>query len=189
MADSLTRVRMPTLSSLLTHRLSSRQPVVLPVTTQMASWQPWWRHQMETVSALLALCAGNSLVTGVFPAQRPVTRSFDVFFDLRLNKWLSKQSWGWWYETQSRSFWGHYNVFRGLDDVILNVRRDCTKIAVTLKFQRIRVTHVFPPPPPPPRPGTNCRDMCIRLQWFLFKNMFLKMSSENINPFVQASMY
>ena len=44
----------------------------------------WWRHQMETFSALLALCAGNSPVTGEFPAQRPVTRSFDVFFDLRL---------------------------------------------------------------------------------------------------------
>ena len=50
----------------------------------------WWRHQMETVSALLVICAGNSPVTGEFPAQRPVTRSFDVFFDLRLNKRLSK---------------------------------------------------------------------------------------------------
>ena len=46
-------------------------------------------------SALLALCAGNSPVPGEFPAQRPVTRSFDVFFDLRLNKRLSKQSRGW----------------------------------------------------------------------------------------------
>ena len=45
---------------------------------------------METFSALLALCAGNSLVTGEFPAQRPVTRSFGVFFDLRLYKRLSK---------------------------------------------------------------------------------------------------
>ena len=44
----------------------------------------WWRHQMETFSALLDLCAGNSPVTGEFPAQRPVMRSFDVFFDLRL---------------------------------------------------------------------------------------------------------
>ena len=44
---------------------------------------------METFSALPAICAGNSPVTGEFPAQRPVTRSFDVFFDLRLNKQLS----------------------------------------------------------------------------------------------------
>ena len=47
----------------------------------------WRRRQMKTFSALLALCAGNLPVTGEFPAQRPVTRSFDVFFDLRLNKW------------------------------------------------------------------------------------------------------
>ena len=52
----------------------------------------WWRHQMETFSALLAICAGNSPVPGEFPAQRPVTQSFDVFFHLRLNKRLSKQS-------------------------------------------------------------------------------------------------
>ena len=68
---------------------------------------PWWRHQMATFSALLALCAGNSPVTGEFPAQRPVTRIFDVFFELCLNKRLSKQSCGWWFETPSRSLWRH----------------------------------------------------------------------------------
>ena len=41
--------------------------------------QSWLRHQMETLSALLAICAGNSWVTGEFPAQRPVTRNFDIF--------------------------------------------------------------------------------------------------------------
>ena len=51
-----------------------------------------WRHQMETFSALLVICAGNSSVTGEFPEQSPVTRSFAVFFDLRLNEWLCKQS-------------------------------------------------------------------------------------------------
>ena len=69
----------------------------------------WWRHQMETFSTSLAICAGNSPVPGEFPAQRPVTRSFGVFFDLRLNKWLSKQSWGWWFETLSRPLWRHCN--------------------------------------------------------------------------------
>ena len=62
---------------------------------------------METFSALLAICAGNSPVPGEFPAQRPVARSFNVFFDLRLNKRLSKQSWGWWFETQSRPLCRH----------------------------------------------------------------------------------
>ena len=54
------------------------------------------------------LC-GEFTAPGEFPAQRPVTRSFDVFFDLRLNKRLSKQSWGWWFETLSRSLWRHCN--------------------------------------------------------------------------------
>ena len=56
---------------------------------------------METFSVLLALCAGNSLVTSEFPEQKPVTQNFDVFFDLRLNKQLSKQSRGWWFERPS----------------------------------------------------------------------------------------
>ena len=66
---------------------------------------------METFSALQALCAGISPVPGEFPAQRPVTRSFDVFFDLRPNKRLSKQSWGWWFETLSCSLWRHCNDY------------------------------------------------------------------------------
>ena len=65
-----------------------------------------WRHEMETFSALLA----DSPVPGEFPTQRPVTRSFDVFYDLRLNKRLSKQSWGWWFEMPSRPLWRHLNV-------------------------------------------------------------------------------
>ena len=62
---------------------------------------------METFSALLFLCAGNSPVTGEFPSQRPVTRSFGVLFDLHLNERMSKQSWGWWLETPLRSLWRH----------------------------------------------------------------------------------
>ena len=58
----------------------------------------WWRHQMEIFWPV------NS------PHKWPVTRSFDVFFDLRLNKRLSKQSWGWWFETLSRPLWRHCNV-------------------------------------------------------------------------------
>ena len=72
----------------------------------------WWCHQMETFPALLAICAGNSAVTGEFPTQKPVTRSFDVFFDLRLNKRLSKQWRGWWFGTPSRPLWRHCNGHR-----------------------------------------------------------------------------
>ena len=79
----------------------------------------WWRHQIETLSALLAICAGNSPVTGEFTSQRPVTRSFDVFFDLRLNKRWSKQSWRWWFETPSRPLWRHCNVAMRMSQLLL----------------------------------------------------------------------
>ena len=64
-----------------------------------------WRHQMETFSVLLAICAGNSPV----PAQRPVTRSFDVFFDLRLiNDWVNNREAG-----DLRRYCAHYYVIVG----------------------------------------------------------------------------
>ena len=69
----------------------------------------WWRHQMETISAFLAFCARNSPVTGEFPTGRPVTRNFDVFIDLRLNKRLSKHPWVWWFDTPPGSLWCHCN--------------------------------------------------------------------------------
>ena len=53
--------------------------------------------------------SGEVTGLGEFPTQRPVTRSFDVFFDLRLNKRLSKQWWGLLYETLSRPLWRHRN--------------------------------------------------------------------------------
>ena len=54
------------------------------------------------------LC-GEFTAPGEFPSQRPVTRSFDNFFDLRLNKRLSKQSWDWWFEMPLRQLWRHCN--------------------------------------------------------------------------------
>ena len=75
---------------------------------------PWWRHQVQTFSTLLALCAGNSPVTGEFPEQRPVTRCFDVFFDLRLKTQLSKQWRRRRFETPARSLWRHNNSFTGI---------------------------------------------------------------------------
>ena len=80
------------------------------VRSLLMPWHHSWWRQMESFSALLVFCAGNSPVTGEFTAKRPVTRSFNVFFNLRLNKQMSKQSRGWWFETQSRSLWRHCNV-------------------------------------------------------------------------------
>ena len=62
-------------------------------------------------------CVGNSLVTSEFPSQRPVTQSFDIFFEKmaeQMNKWLSKQSKRWWFEMPSHSLWRHCNVMKTL---------------------------------------------------------------------------
>ena len=86
---------------------------------------------METISVLLAICAGNSPITGEFSTQNPVMRSFDVFFDLRLNQRLSKQSWGWWFETPSHPLWRHCNEWRpfclGLN--VLIDSKPCMKVS------------------------------------------------------------
>ena len=82
------------------------------------AFEPWWHHQMETFYVLLALCQGNPPATGGFPSQRSVTRSFDTFFDLRLNQRFSKKSRRWWFETQSFSLWRHYDgKWTGLTDL------------------------------------------------------------------------
>ena len=81
----------------------------------------WWRHQREAFSELLALCAGNSPVPGEFPVQRPVTRSFDVFFDLRrINGWVNNREAG-----DLRRHHTHYDVFvmLGLDPDVWLINR------------------------------------------------------------------
>ena len=99
-------------------------------------WQPPTKNQTCFTSWLNTFCSGfhwmskNIMMTssngkifrvtgllcgeftgpGEFPSQRPVTRSFDVFFDMCLNKQVSKQSWDWWSETPSSSLWRQCNV-------------------------------------------------------------------------------
>ena len=76
----------------------------------------WWRHQMETFSSLLAFWAGNSPVTGAFPAQRPVTRS--LIFSLIwawINDWVNNREAG-----DLRRHRGHYDV------TIMNTRSPCS---------------------------------------------------------------
>ena len=69
---------------------------------------------METFSALLTLCEGNPPITVEFRSQRPVTWSFDGFFDLRMNKRLRKQTRGRWFEAPSRS------LHRNCNDATIN---------------------------------------------------------------------
>ena len=73
-----------------------------------------WVHSVNMMTSsngnifhVSGILCGNAPVTGEFPTQRPATRSFDVFFELRLNQQLSKQSRPRWFETPSRSLWRH----------------------------------------------------------------------------------
>ena len=104
-------------------------------------YKSWWRHQMETFSALLAICAGNSPVPGELPAQMPVTRSFDIVFDLPLNKRLSKQSWGWWFETLSGTFdvtvmFPHRNLLYHLNILLWEGIKRRAQDMTSLKWKR-----------------------------------------------------
>ena len=74
------------------------------VTTRTLLTMTSWNGNIFRVTG--PLC-GEFASPGEFPAQRPVTWSFDVFFDLRPNKRLSKQPPGWWFETPSWSLWRH----------------------------------------------------------------------------------
>ena len=69
------------------------------------------------------LC-GEFTGPGEFPTQRPVTRSFDVYFDLRLNKRLCKQSWGWWFQTLLCPLWRHSNG--DIWDIMDKIRKSMT---------------------------------------------------------------
>ena len=85
------------------------------------SREKWYLTRLVSIYSMMTSSNGNIFrVTGslcaeftgpgVFPTQRPVTRSFGVFFDLLLNKPLSKQQWGWWFETPSWSLWRQCNA-------------------------------------------------------------------------------
>ena len=79
-------------------------------------WIPYVEHRFKWQTYYLQIgCVvgdqeNNGFIHGEFPSQRPMTRGFDVFFNLRLNKRLSKQSWGWWFEMSSPSLWRHCNA-------------------------------------------------------------------------------
>ena len=93
----------------------------LSVLSFSSNW-PFWAYEMSLISWILRKTSSNGnifRVTGILrgeftghrwiPRTRPVTRSFDVFFDLRLNKRLSKQSRDRWSETPPRSLWRQSN--------------------------------------------------------------------------------
>ena len=85
----------------------------------LLSWKTVQSYSMMTSSngnifRVTGPLCGEFTGPGEFPTQRPVTRSFDVYFDLRLNKRLCKQSRGWWFETLLCPLWCHSNGMQGL---------------------------------------------------------------------------
>ena len=88
-----------------------------------------WKHFPHFTDPLCGEFTSNRWI----PTQRPVTRSFDVFFGVRLNKRLSKQSWSWWFETPSRSLWHHCYVMTSTtyDTMTLNGLREFITIINT----------------------------------------------------------
>ena len=106
---------------------------VVKIVTFSFQWMLWNRHSsivcikaqqtiqlLSPLSKTFMMTSSNGSIfrvtcplCGEFtgdPSQRPVTRSFDVFFDLHLNKRLRKQSWGCWFEMPLRRLWRHCNV-------------------------------------------------------------------------------
>ena len=78
----------------------------------------WTEDIIQCVSRSIMMMSSNGNIFHVtgplrveFPAQRPVIWCFDVFFDLHLNKRLSKQWWGWWFEMPSHLLWRHCNIY------------------------------------------------------------------------------
>ena len=160
---------------------------------------------METFSALLAICAGNSPVTGEFRTQRPVTRSFDIFFDLRLNKRLSKQSWGKWFETPVYPLWRHCNDSFNRITWFKMARRhtanshQCQLIVVwwwciasilivsslVIKIKACRLFGAKPLPEPVQIivRGTHFSESSFRIQLYIFNKMQSMMSSANCRLF------
>ena len=99
-----------------------------------------------SISLLLVLCEGDPPITGGFPSQWPVTRSFDVFFDLRLNKRLSKQSRRWRFETPLRSSCRHYTVYELLIKWYYHHYDDVTMSLMASQFTSLAIVYptVYP---------------------------------------------
>ena len=118
-------LKIPGIGSIQRFHITSLRIPAIKIT-----W-PWDVSSIITFSASLPLCAGNSPVTGEFPSQRPVTRSFDVFFDLRLNKHLGKQS----KAIYLKRHRAHYDV---------TVMRDCSLGLESNKVNAVDITRWLP---------------------------------------------
>ena len=96
---------------------------------------------MEAFSALPTLCAGNSPVTGEFPHNGQQRGALMFSLICALNKRLSKQSWGWWFEMPSRSLWHHCNELKKCLIYVLWYLRYL--ISCLVRYDEIHCTKLF----------------------------------------------
>ena len=100
---NMTRVRFETMKTSKFYVRNHLGAASVPKTKEAKSW---WHHQMETFSASLAICAGNSPVPGEFPTQRPVTRNFEFsLICVWINGWINNGEAG-----DLRHYRAHYDV-------------------------------------------------------------------------------
>ena len=93
-----------------------------PVTTFATARERWAHDDVIKWKHFPRYCPLCGEFTGKFPSQKPVTRSFDMFFDLRLNKRLSNQRSGWSFETPLCSLWRHCNrISEKFNDFFVNI--------------------------------------------------------------------
>ena len=112
---------------------------------------------------------------GEFPAQRPVTRSFDVFFHLRLNKRLSKQPWGWWFETPGWSVWRHRNVWWQINALSYYSLDQMTSRTYSLFDEKLKLGYSDLP-----RSHSGCRLNALLVN--TFKTEIISLKSEESVP-------
>ena len=107
------------------------------LTTSAPSWLISRRHNVIYIHwNVITYIYNDKILRQTLNFERGVTRSFDVFFDLHLNKRLSKQSSAWWFETPSGSLWRHYNETHGLVEIVVWWRHAMdTLSAFLVKFE------------------------------------------------------
>ena len=137
---------------------------------------PWWLHKIETFSMLLALCEGNLPVTGGFSSQRPVTWKCDVFFDLCLNKQLSKQRRRRKFETPSCLLWSRCDVLQILTSCFLNDKHWDSTTQILINHKHFHTTNIDN------SPQTLSSESLIPAlipSWGRFKNMYELLKSKS----------
>ena len=131
---------------------------------------------METFSALLAICAGNSPVPGEFPTQRPVTRSFDVFFDcVWINGWVNNHE-----AVDLRRYLAYYDFISTIENLVWGTNTHlCNQSELLMDITKSNyISHQMEAQPPPTETNIEQHAICMKPT---MQRMHLKMTTELVN--------